>query len=108
VFALAAVPASDLFASGVAPMTVCPLKPAVTKTTYRRTALGRKRLFNDSAISMRHYAFLISEDEFDQVFSRIRDRWLMYWADPGKQRAGNLSAQRWPKSVFRQSRWSFA
>ena len=47
--------------------------------------MGRKWLFNDSAISMRHYAFLFSEDEFDQVFSRIRDRWLMYWADPGKQ-----------------------
>ncbi|KAI3591004.1 Lactoylglutathione lyase [Cupriavidus sp. U2] len=41
----------------------------------------------EGAISMQHYAFLISESEFDQVFSRIRDRGLPYWADPGKQRA---------------------
>ena len=43
---------------------------------------------SDSAISRQHYAFLISEDEFDRAFARIRDRGLHYWADPGKQRAG--------------------
>lgn len=43
---------------------------------------------SDSAISMQHYAFLISEYEFDRVFARIRDRGLQYWADPGKQHAG--------------------
>ncbi len=43
---------------------------------------------SDSAIAMQHYAFLVSEDEFDHAFSRIRDRGLAYWADPGKQRPG--------------------
>jgi len=43
---------------------------------------------SDGAIAMQHYAFLISEGEFDQVFSRVRDRGLRYWADPGKQREG--------------------
>jgi catechol 2,3-dioxygenase-like lactoylglutathione lyase family enzyme len=42
----------------------------------------------DGEISMQHYAFLISEDEFDRVFARIRDRGLTYWADPSKQRIG--------------------
>jgi catechol 2,3-dioxygenase-like lactoylglutathione lyase family enzyme len=40
------------------------------------------------AISSQHYAFLMSEDEFDQVYARIRDGGLQYWADPGKQRVG--------------------
>jgi extradiol dioxygenase family protein len=40
------------------------------------------------AISSQHYAFLMSEDEFDRVYARIRDGGLQYWADPGKQRAG--------------------
>lgn len=37
-------------------------------------------------IVAQHYAFLVSEDEFDAAFGRIRDRGLMYWADPGKSR----------------------
>jgi len=29
-----------------------------------------------------HYAFLVSETEFDQIFGRIEQRRLPYWADP--------------------------
>ena len=29
-----------------------------------------------------HYCFLITEREFDEVFGRIRERGLDYWADP--------------------------
>ena len=45
---------------------------------------------NDTEISSQHYAFLIGEDDFDQVFARIRDRGLQHWADPGKHRAGEI------------------
>ena len=31
-----------------------------------------------------HYAFLVSEADFDQIFARIRARNLPYWADPGR------------------------
>ena len=41
-----------------------------------------------SEISRQHYAFLLSEDEFDQVFARVREQGLRYWADPGKRREG--------------------
>jgi hypothetical protein len=37
---------------------------------------------------LQHYAFLISEDEFDRALARIRERGLEYWGDPGKERAG--------------------
>lgn len=30
-----------------------------------------------------HYAFLVSEEEFDRIFARVTDRGLDYWADPG-------------------------
>src|SRR3569623_2497314 len=33
-----------------------------------------------------HYAFLVSESEFDEIFARIRGRGLPYWADPGQRR----------------------
>ncbi|MFG2350451.1 VOC family protein [Streptomyces phaeochromogenes] len=33
-------------------------------------------------IPPQHYAFLVSEDDFDTIFARIRDAGLTYWADP--------------------------
>ncbi|SLN65032.1 VOC family protein [Oceanibacterium hippocampi] len=36
-------------------------------------------------IHPQHYAFLVSEAEFDAIFRRIRDRGLPYWADPGRR-----------------------
>jgi hypothetical protein len=33
-------------------------------------------------ISTQHYAFLVTEDEFDDIFGRIKARGLPYWADP--------------------------
>jgi catechol 2,3-dioxygenase-like lactoylglutathione lyase family enzyme len=43
---------------------------------------------SDDKIAMQHYAFLMDEDTFDDVFARVRERGLRYWADPGKQRTG--------------------
>ncbi len=48
-------------------------------------------LDTDAPIASQHYAFLISEVEFDQVFDRIRGRGLPYWADPGRSRPGEIN-----------------
>jgi len=42
-------------------------------------------------IQQQHYAFLISEDEFDGVLGRIRKQGVKYWADPMRHRSGFLS-----------------
>lgn len=39
-------------------------------------------LDDDREIVPTHYAFLVSEEEFDEIFARIRGRGLPYWADP--------------------------
>jgi len=36
----------------------------------------------EAALIIEHYAFLVSESEFDTIFARIRARQLPYWADP--------------------------
>ena len=41
--------------------------------------------------ALQHYAFLVSEDEFDQVFGRIRERGLAYWADPGHHQPDQIN-----------------
>ena len=38
-----------------------------------------------------HYAFLVSEEEFDAIFGRITERGLRFWADPGHQRENTIN-----------------
>ena len=40
--------------------------------------------FVDAAgpVHPQHYAFLVSESEFDDIFGRIKERDLAHWADP--------------------------
>ena len=42
-------------------------------------------------ITPQHYAFLVDESEFDQIFERIRGRCLSYWADPGRHERGEIN-----------------
>lgn len=45
----------------------------------------------ESPIRPQHYAFLISEADFDAVFNRIKDHGLDYWADPRGNRPGEIN-----------------
>lgn len=45
----------------------------------------------ESDISPQHYAFLVTEAEFEESFGRIRKLKLPYWADPGKHRPGEIN-----------------
>ncbi|MFF4358539.1 VOC family protein [Streptomyces sp. NPDC001604] len=45
----------------------------------------------DGEITPQHYAFLVSEDEFDTIFGRIQDAGLTYWADPYHHRRGEIN-----------------
>lgn len=45
----------------------------------------------DGAIAPQHYAFLVGEREFDDIFGRIRARGLRYWADPARTKEGEIN-----------------
>jgi catechol 2,3-dioxygenase-like lactoylglutathione lyase family enzyme len=45
----------------------------------------------DGDIAAQHYAFLIGEGDFDQVHRRVLEQGLAHWADPGKERAGEIN-----------------
>ncbi|MEW2634120.1 hypothetical protein AB0903_21355 [Streptomyces sp. NPDC048389] len=45
----------------------------------------------DHEVQLQHYAFLISEDEFDQVFRRVQEAGLTYYADPHGERPGEIN-----------------
>lgn len=50
-------------------------------------------LDTDEVVLTEHYAFLVSEAEFDQIFARIRARDLAYWADPYRKRRGEINTR---------------
>jgi catechol 2,3-dioxygenase-like lactoylglutathione lyase family enzyme len=45
----------------------------------------------DGKPQMQHYAFLVSDAEFDQIFGRIQARGMDYWADPGRSQKGVIN-----------------
>lgn len=42
-------------------------------------------------IAGQHYAFLVSDAEFDAGMARIAEQGLTFWADPGRQQAGEIN-----------------
>ena len=45
----------------------------------------------DGAVSPQHYAFLVSDDEFDAAFGRIQEQRVDYWADPARTKPGEIN-----------------
>jgi catechol 2,3-dioxygenase-like lactoylglutathione lyase family enzyme len=51
-------------------------------------------------VIIEHYAFLVSEAEFDAIFARIRERGLPYWADPAKAQPGAINRHDGGRGVY--------
>ena len=47
---------------------------------------------SDREIVPQHYAFLVSEKEFNNILGRVRQRGVPYWADPVHERANEINA----------------
>ena len=54
----------------------------------------------DDDITPQHYAFLVSEGEFDQIFGRVREQRLSYWADPGRTKANQINHHDGGRGVY--------
>lgn len=51
-------------------------------------------------IAPQHYAFLVSETEFDAIFDRVRALGLQYWADPFHQEPGEINTRDGGRGVY--------
>ena len=47
----------------------------------------------DGPVTSQHYAFLVTEAEFDEIFARVRERAIPYFADPHEGTPGAIN--RW-------------
>lgn len=54
----------------------------------------------DGEVASQHYAFLVTEDEFDEIFARIITRRLDHWADPGRRQAGQINTHDGGRGVY--------
>jgi hypothetical protein len=54
----------------------------------------------DDAFEVQHYAFLVTEREFDDIFERIVARDIAYWADPACERAGQINHNDGGRGVY--------
>src|SRR5882757_9029336 len=53
-----------------------------------------------SEVHPQHYAFLLTEAEFDQVFGRIQEHEMTYWADPGHHEEGEINTRDGGRGVY--------
>ena len=54
----------------------------------------------EGAGSPQHYAFLVGEDEFDQIFGRITERGIPHWADPGHRVPSQINTHDGGRGVY--------
>jgi catechol 2,3-dioxygenase-like lactoylglutathione lyase family enzyme len=51
-------------------------------------------------IPTQHYAFLVDERDFDEIFGRICARDLPYWADPHQHEKGEINTHDGGRGVY--------
>ena len=67
-----------------------------------RTANGVTLAYMDAPapIQREHYAFLVSEADFDAIFGRVQAKKLPYWADPACRREGEINHNDGGRGVY--------
>lgn len=56
----------------------------------------------DGDIVAQHYAFLVSETEFDEIWGRIRERGVAFYADPSRRRPGEINTNDGGRGLYFQ------
>ena len=51
-------------------------------------------------INPQHYAFLVSEADFDAIYAKIAERQLPHWADPRATRPGEINRNDGGRGVY--------
>lgn len=90
------VHATDKHASAAFLTEILGLSPPATYGPFLVVQVGDTSLdFADDhapdGFQPQHYAFLVSEDEFDAIWQRIKDRGLKFWSDPGHRNPDRIN-----------------
>lgn len=72
----------------------------LTVTLEHGASLDYADVSEGEEIRPQHYAFLVSEDDFDAIYGKIQSRGLQHWADPGRQRPGEINTRDDGRGVY--------
>jgi extradiol dioxygenase family protein len=74
----------------------------LTVTVANDVSLDYAEVPDGEDIHPQHYAFLVSEDDFDAIYGKIGERGIEHWADPGRSRAGEINRNDGGRGVYFQ------
>jgi extradiol dioxygenase family protein len=74
----------------------------LTVTVANDVSLDYAEVGDGREIHPQHYAFLVSEDEFDSIYGKIRERDMEHWADPMGSRPGEINHNDGGRGVYFQ------
>src|SRR5437588_4049643 len=77
-----------------------PFGPFQTVTLEHGASLDYADVPDDEEIRPQHYAFLVSEDDFDAIYGKIQSRGLQHWADPRQARPGEINHNHGGRGVY--------
>jgi catechol 2,3-dioxygenase-like lactoylglutathione lyase family enzyme len=76
--------------------------PFLAVTLNHGVSLDYAQAPPDADIHPQHYAFLVSEEEFDAIYGRIRERAMPHWADPHGSQPGEINHHDGGRGVYFQ------
>jgi catechol 2,3-dioxygenase-like lactoylglutathione lyase family enzyme len=56
--------------------------------------------YGGEELASQHYAFLVTESEFDEIFGRIQEGGQQYWADPGMRSPAEINTHDGGRGVY--------
>jgi catechol 2,3-dioxygenase-like lactoylglutathione lyase family enzyme len=72
----------------------------LTVTLEHGVSLDYAEVPQEHPIPPQHYAFLVSEDDFDAIYGKIRTRGLEHWADPRGSRPNEINHNDGGRGVY--------
>lgn len=76
-----------------------PFGPFLPITTANGVTLDFASM-GDAPVAAQHYAFIVSEDEFDGIFERIKQTCKEYFADPHRRLPGEINHHDGGRGVY--------
>lgn len=77
-----------------------PYGPFLCVETDNAVSLDVIEFAPDVAIDTQHYAFLVTDVEFDEIFGRLRARGIEHYADPACRRVSEINTNDGGRGVY--------
>jgi catechol 2,3-dioxygenase-like lactoylglutathione lyase family enzyme len=76
--------------------------PFLAVTLDHDVSLDFAQVAAEDEIHPQHYAFLVSDSEFDAIYGRLRERGQRHWADPRGERPDQINHRDGGRGVYFQ------